>query len=179
MRGLVVSLVILISSSACSTDAKKALHLKNGEEYLAEGKQREAIIEFLNVIQLDENDPVATQRLAVTLYETGQLGPAFRYLQRAAELDPNDTDVRVKLATLYLYSGQREEAREEAGAVLEKEPENLDALRIFADTVATLLGRTEEANKKLDRLVEDAPDFLPAWQRIATYSFTSTAAKKR
>ena len=88
MRGLLVALVIAISSSACSTEAKKARHLKRGEEYLAEGKQREAIIEFLNVIQLDENDRVATQRLAVTLYKTGQLGPAFRYLQRAAEFDP-------------------------------------------------------------------------------------------
>ncbi len=149
MRGLLVALVIAISSSACSTEAKKARHLKRGEEYLAEGKQREAIIEFLNVIQLDENDRVATQRLAVTLYETGQLGPAFRYLQRAAEFDPDDTDIRVKLATIYLYSGQREQAREEAGAVLENESGNLDALTIFADSAATP-GEIDGAMLRLD-----------------------------
>ena len=51
MRGLLVVLAISISSSANSTDEKKARHLKRGEEYLAEGKPQEAIIEFLNVVR--------------------------------------------------------------------------------------------------------------------------------
>ena len=101
-------------------------------------------------MSFDEDDPIATQRLAVTLYDTGQLGPAFHYLQRAAELDPDDTDIRVKLATLYLYSGQSEEAREEAGAILEKGPGNLDALTIFADTAATP-GEIDRTMLRLDR----------------------------
>ena len=154
MRGLLIVLVISISSSANSSDEKKARHLKRGEEYLAEGKRQEAIIEFLNVIELDENDPIATQRLAVTLYDTGQLEPAFHYLQRAAELVPDDTDIRVKLATLYLYSGQSKEAREEAGAVLEKGPGNLDALTIFADTAATP-GEIDRAMLRLDRVRDE------------------------
>ena len=70
-RGLLVVLAISISSSAHSTDDKTARHLKRGEEYLAEGKRQAAIIEFLKVIQFDEDDPIATQRLAVTLYDTG------------------------------------------------------------------------------------------------------------
>ena len=149
-RGLLVVLAISISSSAHSTDDKTARHLKRGEEYLAEGKRQAAIIEFLKVIQFDEDDPIATQRLAVTLYDTGQLGPAFHYLQRAAALDPDDTDIRVKLATLYLYSGQTKEAREEAGAVLEKRRGDLDALTIFADTAATP-GEIDRAMLRLDR----------------------------
>ena len=119
MRGVLVVLAISISSAASSTDEKTARHLKRGEEYLAEGKRQKAIIEFLNVLRLDEDDPVATQRLAVTFYKTGQLGRAFRYMQRAAELDPDDIDIRIKIANVYLYSGQSEEAREEAGAILE------------------------------------------------------------
>ena len=271
-RSLLIALAVSVSSLACSTEAKKARHLERGEEYFADGKYREAIIEFLNVIQLDENDRTANQRLAIALYNTGQLGPAFRYLQRAAEFDPDDMDVRVRLATIYRYGGQIEEAREEAGAVLEKEPKNLDALAIFADTARTpgeidgamrrldnaraehenearyhlargvlhirkqeldeaeaefqeaakrepdspaghlalgtfylvtrnlekakaefdraaeaaptrsgtqirvvdfyrLLGKPDEANARLDALVAEAPDFLPAWQRIAGYSF--------
>ena len=149
-RGLLVVLAISISSSAHSTDDKTARHLKRGEEYLAEGKRQAAIIEFLKVIQFDEDDPVATQRLAVTLYDTGQFEPAFHYLQRAAALDPDDTDIRVKLATLYLYSGQTKEAREEAGAVLEKRRGDLDALTIFADTAVTP-GEIDRAMLRLDR----------------------------
>ena len=272
VRGLIIALAFLLTSSACSTEAQKKRHLERGEEYFGEEQYQEAIIEFLNVIQLDENDRVANQRLGLALYNTGQLGPAFRYLQRAAELNPNDTEVRVRLATIYRYSGQIEEAREEAGAVLQDDPKNLDALTVFADTASSpgeiegamrrlenarseheadarfhlargvlfirqqemdeaeaafqeaadrepespaghlalgtfylvtndftkaatefdqaaeiaptrsgtqirvvdfyrLLGRADDANARLDALVAEAPDFLPAWQRIAGYSF--------
>lgn len=146
MRAVLVVLAISISSSA---DEKTARHLKRGEEYLEEGKRQKAIIEFLNVLQLDEYDPIATERLAVTFYDTGQFGRAFRYLQRAAELEPDDTEMRVKLATVYLYSGQSQEARVEAGAVLETEPGNLDALAIFADTAVTP-GEIDRVMARLD-----------------------------
>ena len=144
-------LAISIASSADSADEKTARHLKRGEEYLAEGKQQKAIIEFLNILQLDEDNPIATERLAVTFYDTGQFGRAFRYLQRAAELDPDDIDIRVKLATVYLYSGQSHEARLQAGAVLETEPGNLDALAIFADTAVTP-GEIDRVMARLDNV---------------------------
>ena len=137
LRVFIVAIAILTASSGCSTEAKIERYLARGDEYLADGKYREAIIEFLNVIQLDEDNREATGRLAIALYDTGQLGPAFRYLQKAAEHDPNDMDVRVKLGTIYLLGGQREEAREEAGAVLEADGKNLDALAIYANTVST------------------------------------------
>ena len=249
--------------------------MERGDAYLAEGKQQEAIIEFLNVVQLDNNHREATQRLAITLFDAGQFGPAFAYLQRSVEFNPEDSEVQTRLATLLLLRGQRDEAREEAGSVLDREPENLDALAIYADTATSagevdgairrlenarathesrakyhlalaalhlrkqefdtaeamfheaarvepdsseahlalgtfylakrdldeadkefnkaaesaplrsvtqirvvdfyrLLGNNEEAHSRLDQLVTDAPDFVPAWNRIASYSFADS-----
>lgn len=271
--GVAISaLTILLSTSACSTESKIKRHMERGDAYLEEGKQQEAIIEFLNVIQLDANHREATQRLGIALFDTGQFGPAFAYLQKAVEFNSDDAEVQTKLATIYLLRGQREEAREEAGAVLDRDATNLDALAIYADTAGSegeidgairrlenaraqhedrakfhlalaslylrkrdietaetyfqeaarrepdspdahlalgtfylakrdidnaeaefnkaaetapirsaaqirvvdfyrLLGNNEEANSRLDTLVADAPDFVPAWTRIANYAY--------
>jgi len=272
-RAMLVLTIALFASSACSKEAKIARYLERGDEYLKEGKTREAIIEFLNVIQLDEGNRDATARLAKTLFDTGQFGPAFQYLQRAVEFNPDDIEARVRLATLHVFGGRLEEAREEAGYALDKDPKNLDALSVFAGTVTTegevdgamrrlesarsdhagtakfhltmgslqlrkqdvagaeasfqeaarvepesadahlalgtfylakreparakeefdlaaekapvrsgtqirvvdfyrLLGQPDEGDRRLDEIVKEAPDFYPAWRRIAQYAFT-------
>ena len=150
-RAVLILLIASMASSACSKEAKIARYLERGDEYLKEGKTREAIIEFLNVIQLDENNREATARLAKTLFDTGQFGPSFQYLQRAVEFNPDDVEARVRLATLHIFGGRMEEAREEAGFALDKDPKNLDALAVFAGTVTTegevdgAIGRLESA----------------------------------
>ncbi len=148
-RAVLVLLIASMASSACSKEAKIARYLERGDEYLKEGKTREAIIEFLNVIQLDENNKDATARLARTLFDSGQFGPAFQYLQRAVEFNPDDLEARVRLSTLYVFAGRLEEAREEAGYVLDKDPNNLDALALFAGTVTTE-GEIDGAMRRLE-----------------------------
>ena len=271
-HAVTAALAISMSTTACSTESKIQSHMERGDAYLAEGKQQEAIIEFLNVIQLDQDHLEATQRLGVALFDTGQFGPAFAYLQKTVELDPENSEAQTRLATLYLLRGQREEAREEAGSVLTREPSNLDALAIYGDTAGSegevdgairrleevrgehearakyhlalaslhlrrqevdvaeeffqeaarvepnapeshlalgtfylakreldkaakefdtaaeiapirsaaqirvvdfyrLMDNHDEAYRRLDAIVADAPDFVPAWNRIATYAF--------
>jgi len=153
-RAVLVLLIASMASSACSKESKIARYLERGDEYLKEGKTREAIIEFLNVIQLDESNREATARLATTLYDTGQFGPAFQYLQRAVEFNPDDLQGRVRLATLYLYGGRVEEAREEASYAVEKDPKDLDALAIFAST-ATTEGEVDGAMRRLENTRSD------------------------
>lgn len=263
-----LSLVFLLAG--CSKEAKMKRSLDNAETYLGEGKLNEAILELRNVLQLDENNPEAIEKLALALWDAGQLGAAARFLERAAENAPENLSIRTKLATYYLLSGRADEAREEARAALRIEPSNLDALAINAQAAPEdgidnalerleaarpehgseakfhlavgalrlrakdvegaeealqeaarvepsssdahlalgtfyvakrelprakaefdlaaeaaplrsapqirvvdfyrLLGYGEEADARLDAIVEDAPDFLPAWQRIARYA---------
>ena len=82
--------------------------------------------------------------LGIALFDTGQFGPSFASLQRAVEFDPENSEVRVKLGTIYLLRGMREEAREEAGAVLDR-----DALAVYADT-ATSAGEIDGAVRRLE-----------------------------
>jgi tetratricopeptide (TPR) repeat protein len=132
---LLVAVALLTSSVACTDTPEK--HIERGDKYRAEGKQREAIIEYLNAIKLDQANRPATLRLGPMLFDAGQIGPAFRYLQKGVEFEPDNVDLRVKLATIYYYGGGAEQAREEASAVLDHDPKNLDALTIFANTAST------------------------------------------
>jgi len=67
----------------------------------------------------------------------GEFAQAFRFLLKAQELTPDDGEVRLKLGGIYLLTGKRDEAREEAVSVLTKEPNNVDALALLADTSTT------------------------------------------
>jgi prepilin-type processing-associated H-X9-DG protein len=145
----IAAVTILMSTTACSTESKIERHMERGDAYLTEGKQQEAIIEFLNVIQLDANHREATQKLGIALFDTGQFGPAFAYLQRAVEFDSDNAEVQTKLATIYLLRGQREEAREESAAVLDRDATDLDALAIYADTAGSE-GEIDGAIRRLE-----------------------------
>ena len=153
LRDLAAALVVVLSVTACSNESKMNRHMERGNEYLAEGKIQEATIEFLNVVQINPEHPEANEILGITLFDSGQFAPALNYLQRSAEHSPENAEVRVRLATLYLLRGLREEAREEAGAVLDVDPNNLDALTVFGDTAASA-GEIDGAIRRLENARE-------------------------
>jgi len=72
---LLVCLVLATIIIGCSNpETKKARHLEKGESYLKEGKLKEAIIEFKNVIQIDPRDVQGHYKLAqIYLRQGGSL----------------------------------------------------------------------------------------------------------
>ncbi|MGH9459772.1 MAG: tetratricopeptide repeat protein, partial [Vicinamibacteria bacterium] len=124
----------LLVVSACSTEARKARHLERGDDYFAQGAYAEAVIEYRNVLQLEEVNAHAIERIGLSHFEQGELGQAFPFLLKAKELSPENLDVRAKLGSIYLMGGRLEEARQEATEILERDPANLDALVLASDT---------------------------------------------
>jgi len=114
-----------------------ARHLERADQYFDEGKFQEATIEYQNVLQLDENHAHANRQLGIALYELGRLGESTRSLRRAEEQNPEDLEVRLKLAAIYLLGRLSEEAQEEAAFVLEREPDNLEARVVMAEAAST------------------------------------------
>src|SRR5213593_4479472 len=131
---LVFSLTALLVVAGCSRspEAKKARHLERGDKYFSKAQYREALIEYANVLQLDRANPRAIRQLALAHYQLGQMGQAFPYLKKSQELDPGDTDVRLKLGGIYLVARQPAEARQQVAVVLERDPKNFEALLIWA-----------------------------------------------
>src|SRR5438128_11999411 len=99
-------LAVLVAMAGCSRspEAKKARHLDRGDRYFAREQYQEAVIEYANVLRIDRTNTRAIQQLAFSHYQLGELGRAYPYLVKLQELDPENTDIRLKLGTIYLLS---------------------------------------------------------------------------
>jgi tetratricopeptide (TPR) repeat protein len=130
-------IALVLAGCARTPEAKKARYLERGNRYFKQEQYREAILEYRNVLRLDQKEPVATRQLGLAHYQLGQFGLAFRYLTQAQQLDPDNTEVRLKLASIYVLGGRPDDATAQVEVVLKKEPGNLDALVIFAGAANT------------------------------------------
>ncbi len=138
-RAATVFLLIALVLVGCARtpEAKKARYLERGNRYFKQEQYREAILEYRNVLRLDQKEPAAIRQLGLAHYQLGQLGLAFRYLSQAQQLEPDNAEVRLKLASIYVLGGRPDDATAQVEEVLKKEPGNLDALVLFAGAANT------------------------------------------
>lgn len=145
----------LVMGCSRSPEAKKARYLERGDRYFKQEKYREATLEYRNALRLEENNAHAVRQLGLAHYQTGEMGQAYRYLLRAQQLTPDDLDVRKKLGTIYLLGAKPNEAREQAEAILQRDPKNLEALLLLAGVARTpqeidgLVARLEKVRQDL------------------------------
>jgi tetratricopeptide (TPR) repeat protein len=128
---------IIALISGCSAEAKKASHIAKGDKYFHEGKYKESIIEYKNVLQIEKNNPHATAQLGFAYFNLGDLKQAFPLLVKAKQLSPDNMDIRIKLAKIFLVVRQIDQARQEADDVLARDPKNFDGLLLMGDTAKT------------------------------------------
>src|SRR5690606_23821655 len=98
---------------ACSTDPEyaKREYLESGNRYAAEGKYREAVVQYRNAIQQDPRFGEARYKLADAYAQLGDLQGAYREYVRAADLMPDNVEAQVKAASFLLLTRQFEDAR--------------------------------------------------------------------
>ena len=148
-RCLLFVLILVTWTGSCESPQEiKVRHLERGDEYFNQARYQEAVSEYRSVLRLDETDEHAIQRLGLTYYHLGELGQAFPLLLKIKELAPDKLDVRLKLGVIYLVTRKLEEAREEVTYVLERAPNRLEAILLWAGTAHT----AEEVDETLARL---------------------------
>ena len=190
------------------TDKKKeaiACFERIADHYREQGFDLKAIAMYKKIDRLNPGAPDIASRLAV-LYEgqglvvdaraqylivadaytrSGQAQKALEVLRKIADLDPHNTDVRLKLAEGYLRENFRPEAAEafmEAGAqlfargkhegaleayakALELSPQNRAALSGLV-SVQIELGEALEAAEVLERAVSSQPGDVELWSML-------------
>jgi putative PEP-CTERM system TPR-repeat lipoprotein len=132
-------LLAVFAGTGCGMvkDFRKNRHLKAAERYVAEKKYKEATIEYRNALHFDPQNMDAVKKLGLAYYENGQLGEAYPPLRRYHDQNLNDLEVRQKLGVIYLMGRAPDKAREEALAILAKQPTNLEALLLLAESADT------------------------------------------
>jgi tetratricopeptide (TPR) repeat protein len=107
-------------------------HLTKANAALENDHLVEAEKEYREVLRLAPNDPVAQRQLAIIYLDQGQLRQAFPLLQRAAQADPNNLDLQIKLVRANLTARQFQPARDLAQQIVEKHPGQDEALMLLA-----------------------------------------------
>lgn len=97
------ALALVLLLAACqSTEEKAAGHFASAQSLLAEGDTPRALVELRNALSLQSDLHAARKVLADTLLETGDLAGAYQQYKELADLQPNDLESRVAIATILL-----------------------------------------------------------------------------
>jgi tetratricopeptide (TPR) repeat protein len=110
-------------------------------------------------------EPVVVARLQElpALYSTGQVEAARELLEELARTNPRDLRVQTQLGVCHALLGDSIVARDMLLAVLQKEPENPDALKFLAISLRSL-GELEECARVIAKAKEVSPQDMELHQ---------------
>lgn len=155
--GMLCVAVTLLAGCHFDPNVRRQKYLESGDRYSAEGKYREAAIEYLNALRVDKNYPEAHYALAQTYLHLGQLNSATGELARTVALQPENNKARIDLGNLLLAGGQANEAQLQANAVLAAQPTDPDAHALLSATDVRL-GNKDQALREIQRALELDPN---------------------
>jgi tetratricopeptide (TPR) repeat protein len=142
--------LVMAGGAGCSKQARISRRLARANRDFQAEQYDKAEIEYLTVRQAAPQNPAVIRQLGLLYYAEGRLPQAFAFLRKAAELEPANLDVRLKLGLIYLSSRQPKEAREAAALVLQKQPLNEEALLLLAATATT--NQVREIAQRIEQL---------------------------
>ena len=165
----VVMLFVAVGLLAgCHTDpnVRKQKYLESGKRYSAEGKYREASIQFQNALKIDKSYPDAHYELAQAYVHLGQFSAAYGELARTVDLQPTNYKARIDLGNLLLAGGKTDLAQAQADAVMAAQPNNPDVHAMLA-AIALRRGQKDQALTEINRALDLAPNRAAFHEDIA------------
>lgn len=102
VRALVPFCLLATLLTGCSRDpnARKQKYFESGEKYFADGKYREAVIQYSNAVQIDPRFAQGHAQLAQAYLKLGDTQRAYSELSRTVELAPDNYRAHTDLANL-------------------------------------------------------------------------------
>ncbi|MCP4618185.1 MAG: tetratricopeptide repeat protein [Bradyrhizobium sp.] len=163
--------LLLLFLSSCGTPEEKAQdHYRRGTELIAKNDLARARLEFRNAVQL-KDDFVPAWRSIAKLEEQQQNWPAANAaLRQIARLDQKDTDARLQLSSMALFSGRFQEALEWVDAAVAIDGTNARTLALRAAALFKI-GDEAAAVREARRSLELAPGNKEAATVLAAERF--------
>lgn len=129
-------LVVAAAASGCSKSAND--YMTSGKDLLAKKDYKGAVVDFRNAVAKDPRRGDAHEQLANAYLALGDRRAAVKEYARAADLLPDDAALQVTTGQYLLLTGQAQDAKARADAVLRKDPANLDARLLQARAMFAL-----------------------------------------
>ena len=168
-RGLPVMLlavVVLLAGCHGDPNVRKQKYLESGIRFNAEGKYREAAIQYANALKIDKNFPEAHYQLAVTYVNLGQSAAAYSEFSRAVQLQPSNDKARIALGNLLLAGGKTPEALDQANEVLAMQPNSADVHALLS-AIAARSALPDKALAEIQRALSIEPNRAAFHQQLA------------
>jgi len=150
------ALADVVATEPENTEARKSLALALS----AQGKNEEAIEQYLAVLGTEPDDHVALYRLALLERLTGLPDDAVGHLEQAVALNPDDSYVD-ELARTYMQLGDYQKAADTWAPLIAEEdraPESaVELLKLQAEALR-LAGDIDGARGALEQALAIAPD---------------------
>ena len=128
-----LSLFIAVVMIGCGgPEARKKYYFEKAQALQEAGDFIKARLEYKNALQIDPDFQPAYFALGVIELDEKNYKKAYKYLSKAAELDPNHLPSQIYLARLFYIGRAYDRAAERVDAVLAAEPENPEGLLIKA-----------------------------------------------
>ena len=151
---IVLSLLIALAACGASPQAKKAGYLANGDKFFAMKQYKEAVQSYRKALQVDARDKKTFEKLAAVFLEAGDINQYLSNLQQASGIDPQDLDIRLKVARGFALTRKTNESRKELDSIFEKRPQYLGALVLLSELAA----KPDEIEDAVSRLKSLQPD---------------------
>ena len=122
MRKIILGVVALIilsggvfaySKLGGSPEVKRDRALKRAQEYLAQAKVNEAIVEYKNALKADPSSAEAHYEIGMALLSRATARAGYRELVRAADLKPDFIKARFQLALIHAANKDTKRAKQE------------------------------------------------------------------
>src|SRR5262245_28745241 len=126
--------LVVMATAACSKhETSKDDLLVRARAAFAEQRYLEAAKDYNEVLRLEPANQAAIRELGIIYDEQGQVIQAYSHLLRAAEVQPNDLEVKLRLGRLYLANNDLPRARDAAIEILTKKVDDQQALLLLVD----------------------------------------------
>ena len=174
--GVVAFFLSLTLLSGCFRDpnVRKHKYLESGQRYSAQGKDKEAVIQFSNALKIDKNFADAHYALAQTYLHMGAYSAAYGELQRTVNLQPTNYKARIDLGDIFLAAARMDDAQAQANAVMAAQPNNADVHSLLS-RIAARRGQRDLALVEIHRALELAPNEAVLHETLAMLEASDTA----
>lgn len=152
-KTIAIVLALLISISGCASKTGEELY-SDGIKLLREGKAGSAIVLFRNALEKNQNYLDARYQLAKAYQSEKRYELAEKEFQKVKLLNPNQPEIQLDLAKLYISLGKPDQAILNASEYLLGKTESVEALEVIGSAYR---------NKKMPQEAETY--FLQALQK--------------
>jgi tetratricopeptide (TPR) repeat protein len=166
---IVLVLILALLAAACGGDpAERAReYTASGDRYAAQGRLKEAVIEYRNAVKTEPRSYEAHAKLGRTYVRLGRAAEAYESLSRASELNPSDVGTELDLASILIAAGDYERARVRAERAVKRDSSNADALVVLGTALAGLK-RLEDAVRHMERATRLSPSHAGSFTALGS-----------